>query len=255
MCRGTTADAADNILGVRGSAGQYRAVPGVQGVGASGATARPENAACRDSAPTASWGNRLTSTLPRPESAAARTVTDGLEPKNWIIAVTLLMGWHSRGLIGIGWGLFAGFFSAVLPIVFIAFGQRRGYWGDRHVRRRQDRLVLIPGIMASVAAGLGLMAALGAPREMTALVVAMLATLVAILAVTAVWKVSVHTAVSSGAIAMLALAYGPWLLAAYPAVAVVGWSRVVLRDHTLAQVVAGAFLGLLVAGPVFLVLR
>lgn len=203
----------------------------------------------------------MTHTAPAPaqeattESRAARLITDGLEPKNWIIAVTLLTGWHADRLAGVGWGLLAALFCGVIPILFIKWGERRGHWGDRHVRRRQDRLLVIPGIMASVAACVTLMATLDAPREMIALIAAMLVTLIAILAITTVWKVSVHTAVSSGALAMLALAYGPWALAAYPLVALVGWSRVELRDHTLAQVLVGTALGAATAAPVFALIR
>ncbi|MEW1660639.1 hypothetical protein [Streptomyces sp. NPDC093707] len=186
---------------------------------------------------------------------AARTITDRLEPKNWIILVTLLMGWHADKLAGIGWGLFAALFTGVIPVLFIKFGERHGYWGDKHVRRRQDRLYVIPGIMASVAVGLVLMYTLGAPSEITALIVAMFASLIVVLAITTAWKVSFHTAVPSGAIATLALAYGPWMLLLCPLVPVIGWSRVKLQDHTLAQVIVGAILGAAVGGGVFALLR
>ncbi|MFD3515760.1 phosphatase PAP2 family protein [Streptomyces sp. NPDC058657] len=200
----------------------------------------------------------MTGILPQAVPAPHRTaqlVTDGLEPKNWIIAVTLLVGWHADRAAGVAWGLFAALFTGVVPILWIKWGQRRGYWGDRHVRRRQDRLLVIPGIMASVALGVTFMFVFDAPREMTALVIAMLATLVAILALTTVWKVSVHTAVSSGAVTMLALAYGPWALAAFPLVALVGWSRIRLKDHTPAQVVVGTVLGACAAGVTFVLAR
>lgn len=202
----------------------------------------------------------ITSAPPAPAPTETKTPltalgTDVLEPRTWIIAVTVLMGWHADRLAGVGWGLMAAGFCGVVPILWIKWGQRRGYWGDRHVRRRQDRLIVIPGILVSVAACITLMVTLGAPREMTALIVAMLATLFAILAITTAWKISVHTAVSAGALVMLALAYGPWVLTAAPLVALVGWSRVVLRDHTPAQVLAGAALGAVLAGAVFTWLR
>ncbi|MFJ8312431.1 MULTISPECIES: phosphatase PAP2 family protein [unclassified Streptomyces] len=181
----------------------------------------------------------------------AARVTDALEPKNWILAVTLLIGWHAGRVGGVAWGLCAGVFSAVIPILWITWGERRGYWGDRHVRRRQDRLIVIPGIMLSVATGLTLMRVFDAPREVLALVVAMLVCLVVFLGVTAFWKISFHTAVSSGAVTMLILAYGPWACALWPLVVLVGWSRVVLRDHTPAQTVVGAVAGAVIAGPVF----
>ncbi|WP_327302945.1 hypothetical protein OG730_04585 [Streptomyces sp. NBC_01298] len=192
-----------------------------------------------------------TTTAPGAEASFAKQVTDVLEPRTWILAVTLLMGWYADRLAGIGWGLVAGFFCGVVPILWIKWGERRGHWGDRHVRRRQDRLVVIPGIIVSVIVCISGMLVLDAPEEMTALIFAMLATLVAILAITIVWKISVHTAVSSGAVVMLALAYGLWTLSAFALVVLVGWSRVRLRDHTLAQVLAGAALGAAVAGPVF----
>ncbi|KWT63949.1 hypothetical protein ADL21_00870 [Streptomyces albus subsp. albus] len=187
----------------------------------------------------------------RTESRIARLLTDGLEPKNWILLLTLLIGWHAGRWTGIGWGLFAGLFSGIVPLLFIKFGERRGYWGDRHVRRRQDRLVVIPFIMASVALGMSTMMIFHAPGEMIAVVAAMLATLIVILAITTKWKVSVHGAVSSGAIAVLALAYGQALLVLYPLVAAVGWSRISLKDHTPAQVLVGSVLGPLVAGGTY----
>ncbi|MFE3762078.1 hypothetical protein ACFXPI_09980 [Streptomyces sp. NPDC059104] len=182
----------------------------------------------------------------------ARRVTDGLEPRTWIIAVAVLVGWHAAGPAGVGWGAFAGFFCGVVPMLWIRWGQRRGYWGDRHVRRRQDRLIVLPGVVVSVAVCVVGLQLLRAPREMTALVVAMLATVLAILVVTTRWKISVHTAVAGGAVVLLGLTYGPGTLAGYVLVALVGWSRVRLRDHTPAQAASGTVLGAAVAGPVFL---
>ncbi|WP_455354829.1 hypothetical protein [Streptomyces sp. SYSU K217416] len=193
---------------------------------------------------------------PRPaESRPARLVTDGLEPKNWIIALTLLVGWHVDGLAGIGWGLFGAVFAAVIPVLFIKFGIRRGTWADRHLGVKQQRLVVMFFIIGSVVTGTLLMGVLGAPSAMVALIAAMVTTLVVLMVITTAWKVSVHAAVSSGSVIILTLTYGPWLLALYPVVALVGWSRIALRDHTPAQVVAGTALGALVAGATFALLR
>ena len=56
-----------------------------------------------------------TAARPGERKAFARHVTDLLEPKNWIIAVTVLIGWHSGRLAGIGWGLLGALFAAILP--------------------------------------------------------------------------------------------------------------------------------------------
>jgi membrane-associated phospholipid phosphatase len=185
------------------------------------------------------------------ESRAARLVTDYFEPKNWILLVTLLVGWHAGRLAGVGWGLFGALFAAVIPVLFIKLGIKRGTWADRHLGVRQQRLVVLVFIICSVTTGTLLMGLLGAPSAMVALIAAMVATLVVIMAITFAWKISVHAAVSSGSVAILALTYGPWLLAAYPLVALIGWSRIALRDHTPAQVAAGTVLGAVVAAATF----
>jgi membrane-associated phospholipid phosphatase len=58
-----------------------------------------------------------------------------------------------------------------------------------------------------------------------------------------VWKISIHCAVASGSVAILALTYGPLVLGGYLVVGLLAWSRVALGDHTVAQVVVGAVLG------------
>jgi membrane-associated phospholipid phosphatase len=185
----------------------------------------------------------------------ARFVTDAFEPKNWILLVTILIGWNADRIAGVGWGLLGALFSAVLPILFIKYGMKKGRWADRHVGVRQHRLVVMTFIIASVGAGIALLIGLSAPKSVTALIVAMLVTLAGLMAITVKWKISVHSAVSSGAVAMLVLAYGPWMLLGYVLVALVGWSRIALRDHTPAQVVAGAALGAAIASVTFAALR
>ncbi|MER8185382.1 hypothetical protein [Kitasatospora sp. NPDC094015] len=181
----------------------------------------------------------------------ARLVTDGVEPKNVIIAALPLVGVGRYGLAGLGWAVFAALFAAVIPTWFIRHGMRSGRIEDRHVGMRRRRLVVLPFVMLSVLTSLVTLVLLDAPADMTAMVLAMFASLVPLLVVTVWWKISVHTAVTSGAIVCVAVALGPWWLLAYPLVPLVGWSRVVLRDHTPAQTVAGSVVGALTAGLVF----
>ena len=175
--------------------------------------------------------------------AAARRVTYLLEPKNWIMATVIAIGWHADGVAGLGWGLLAAFFAAGLPTLFITRGVRRGRWDDRNVGDRRARLVVLSFITASVAAGLILLVALGAPPQLTGYFGCMLVSIAALAAITTVWKVSIHCAVASGSVTLLSLLYGPWLVPAYLLVALTAWSRVAVKDHTTAQVIAGCVLG------------
>ena len=174
---------------------------------------------------------------------AAERVSYLLEPKNWIIATTLAVGWHSDGAAGLAWGTVAALFAGVLPMVFISRGVRRGQWDDRYVGAKRPRLIVLSFIIASVGIGLALLVGLGAPGELSGYISCMLASVAVLAAITTVWKISIHCAVASGSVTILTLLFGPWLVPAYLLVALTAWSRVVLKDHTAAQVIAGSVLG------------
>jgi len=170
-------------------------------------------------------------------------VTYLLEPKNWIIVTIVAVGWDAAGVAGLGWGLLAAFFAAALPTVFINRGIRRGRWDDRNVGAKRPRLIVLSFITASLAAGFILLAALGAPAELTSYFGCLLVSVAALASITTVWKISIHCAVASGSVAILALSFGPLMLPGYVLVALLCWSRVTLGDHTVGQVIAGSVLG------------
>ena len=99
------------------------------------------------------------------------------------------------------------------------------------------------------------MTILGAPRQLIALLLAMLAGLAVTAAITTRWKISLHTAVASGTATILIIVFGPALLPTMILVLSIGWSRVHVRDHTVGQVAAGTVVGTLIAAPTFLLLR
>ena len=177
-----------------------------------------------------------------------------LEPKNWIIVTTLAVGWHAAGVAGLGWGALAALFAGVLPTVFISRGVRRGQWDDRYVGAKRPRLIVLTFIIGSVAAGLALLAALGAPGELTGYVGCMLGSVAVLAAITTVWKISIHCAVAAGSVTILALLLGPWVTPGYLLVGLTAWSRVVLKDHTAAQVIAGSVLGAAAAAVTYLII-
>lgn len=182
----------------------------------------------------------------------ARAVTEVFAPGVLVVAVLLAVGWYgTRSPAGLGWGLLSALFCAVVPYAVLVLGVRRGWWTDRHVRERRQRFVPLLMVIACVALGMATLVFLDAPRELFALVAAMLTALVITLAITTRWKISVHTAVAGGVCVVLMLTYGAATAVTVPFVAVVGWSRVRLRDHTPAQTVVGAVFGAAVAAAVF----
>ncbi|MFC6599495.1 phosphatase PAP2 family protein [Kitasatospora paranensis] len=190
-----------------------------------------------------------------PRERAARIVTDVLALANLVIALLVVIGAHTgRGWAGAGWGLLAALFCGVLPIGLILRGVRRGRLTDRHIRVRRQRLVPMAASLLCVLAGLAVLGLLDAPRAVLALVVAMLVGLLSSLAVTVRWQISIHNSVAGGTAAVLLLAFGPVAVPALALPVAIGWSRLVLRAHTPAQVVTGTALGG-VCGLVFALLR
>jgi hypothetical protein len=179
--------------------------------------------------------------------ATAEWISYLLEPKNWIIVTTLAVGWHAAGITGLAWGAVAALFAGVVPMAFINRGIRRGRWDDRNVGAKGPRLIVLAFIIASVAVGLALLVGLGAPTELSAYFGCLLGSVAVLAAITTVWKISIHCAVASGSVTILVLLFGPALVPAYLLVALTAWSRVSLKDHSAAQVIAGSLLGLLAA--------
>ncbi|MFE7093374.1 hypothetical protein [Streptomyces erythrochromogenes] len=184
------------------------------------------------------------------------------EPEHWMVVLPPYLGWRAAGQGGAWWGVVAAVLAGVAPAVFLAVGARRGRWGSG-LRVRQERLIAIPGLLLVLAGALVVLYGVGAPGEVAALVSAMVAVIVAGAAVTWVWKVSAHAAVSGCAAAVLVIVWRPrtagsgiaLALALGVLVVVVAWSRVRLKCHTRAQVAVGALLGLVLGGTVFAGLR
>jgi hypothetical protein len=187
----------------------------------------------------------------------ARVLTEAFAPAILIGVLLLVVGWHAGAQPGVSrwWGLPAAVFAAALPMAYVLRGVRAGRLTDHHVPERAHRRGPLLFGLASVAAGTTALVLLGAPREILALLGAGITGLLVFGAVTAFWKLSIHSGVAAGTVAVLVALYGPVALAAVPLVPLIGWSRVRLSAHTRGQVVAGTLAGAVIAGVVFPVLR
>lgn len=198
-----------------------------------------------------------TATDRTPALVAARTLTEVLAPAILVVALLFAVALHASPTLaqGLLYGSVTAFFAGGLPYAVLLLGIRRGHLGDRHIRERSQRPVIMVIGLVSVTVGLLLTWWLGAPRALFALVAAMVAGVVVSLAITVFWKISIHTATAAGTVAVLILEFGPALWIGLVLVTALAWARVVLRDHTPAQVSAGALVGFAVAASVTVLLR
>ena len=191
----------------------------------------------------------------RPADRAAKVLTEVLSPAVLVATVLLAVAWHAADTPGqaLLWGLIAAAAASFIPITYIIRGVRRGHWTDKHVGERAQRKLPLLVCLLSTAAGALTLGLAGAPRELLALIASMVAALIVAVPVTLVarWKISIHALVAAGTAVALVVVGGPALLATWPLAAAVGWSRVHLRDHTPAQVLAGAAVGACATGLLF----
>lgn len=182
----------------------------------------------------------------------ARIVTEILAPIVLIVVLTVVVAVHAAGDVwaGLRYATVVIFFAGALPYAILILGVRRGRLGDRHLTKREERPLMMLIGLVSVVTGFVVMRATAAPAELFALVVAMVAGAAVALAVSIWWKISIHTACVSGSVAVLAMLVHPAMLALAPLVFLTGWARVILRDHSLSQVVAGGVVGALVASSI-----
>ncbi|MEU7228970.1 hypothetical protein [Streptomyces chrestomyceticus] len=177
-------------------------------------------------------------------TAAARTVTDLLQPRNVLVVGMSGIGLAAAGdWTGLPWGLLGALCAGIVPAGYIEWERKRGTWGDRHVVDRTKRAPIFLVILGSVGLGALVMVLGHAPAGILVAMLALWAMTVVLLAVNTVWKISVDSAVASAVPALLAVVHSPWWLLAYLLTIAVCWSRVALTYHTIAQTIAGASLG------------
>lgn len=183
---------------------------------------------------------------PGTRARAARVVTEAGAPAVLLLVLPVVVSVVGAPTVaaGFGWGLVAGLFFAVVPYGWVVLGVRAGRITDHHVTRRDQRARVFAVTLASMLVGFAVLGAGGAPRALVAFLLGVVIEVVALLAVSLAWKISVHAWTAAAGVTALVAVFGPWALVGWPVVAAVGWSRVRLRQHTVAQVVVGAAVGL-----------
>lgn len=183
----------------------------------------------------------------------ARVITEVLAPWVIVLVLPLAVAWQATHTVTatLLWGLLVSVTSSLLPMIVVVLGARGGHWEGHHVRNRDGRLVPFLAVIVSSVLGFALLLALNAPWMVTALNIAMLASLLVTGAITTMWKISMHAAVAAGAVVVLVYTYSPLLWILMLAVPPISWSRVRLEDHTTAQVIGGAIVGAAAGGAVY----
>jgi len=116
-------------------------------------------------------------------------------------------------------------------------------------RRQRTKIYLLAGVCAGI--GSIIFPYLGAPKELIAAFVAGLSAVVVFMCVNLLWKISLHTAFVTASVTVLIILYGSIAAVTVVLVPLIAWSRIELKHHSLAQVIAGALLAALIVVVVF----
>lgn len=184
-----------------------------------------------------------------PPEVVARVVTEVLAPVPLVAAMQLLTGWAGGHYQppGLLFGAATVVITIAPPYAYVLYGVRRGRFTDRHLGDRRQRVIPLLLGTAAAAVGIAVLGLAGAPRLLLAATATTGLGLLAGAVVSRFWKMSGHTAAAAAVLVICAEAFQGWPLLAAPVVALIGWARVRLEDHTVAQVLAGAAFGATIA--------
>lgn len=143
--------------------------------------------------------------------------------------------------------LIAIIFSNMIPLFYLFYLKNRGDIKELEIIQREKRInPLIWGI-ASHFLGYILLAFIQAPIIVTGLMFCYTTVSLFIMIITFYWKISVHAAGVSVPLVALSFHFGEIIYPLYGLIIIVGTARVILKKHTVLQVVGGTFLGLICA--------
>jgi membrane-associated phospholipid phosphatase len=133
-------------------------------------------------------------------------------------------------------------FLSIGPMLYILVGVSLGKFSDIDISIRSQRLgPFLFGITSSLI-GFFILQLNNAPKNLESVLLIASTIGFILMIITFWWKISMHAAGLSGTVTFLAILYGKIVLPAFLLVLLVCWSRVVLKRHTAAQVIAGAVL-------------
>lgn len=176
----------------------------------------------------------------------ARVVSTVLTPVSVSLPFVFLVAfYHARDqLAALIYALIALFFLSIGPLIYVVIGVRRGRLSDFELSRRSERAGPFLFGIISTSVGLLVLALLHAPRDLQTALLLTAITAVILMVTTLWWKISLHASTMAGAATVLTVLYGIALLPSFLLLVLVSWSRVVLRRHTVAQVVVGSLLSI-----------
>lgn len=179
----------------------------------------------------------------------ARHVSNILAPATISLPFILLVAFYQaqNPLLALIYACITLFFLSVGPLLYIIMGVRLGKLSDIDVSRRSQRAGPFIFGIASVMVGWLVLTLTNGPRNLQTVMIITVFSGIVMMVITFWWKISMHASSLGGVATMLTVLYGAVMLPLFVLLVLVSWSRVVLRRHTVTQVIAGSFAGIVLS--------
>ena len=176
----------------------------------------------------------------------ARLVSNILAPASISLPFIVLVAlYHAHNVPrALLYALLTLFFLSVGPFIYILIAVRLGKISDVDVSRRTERAGPFLFGLSSVLAGWLALIILQGPQTLQTLLIITAVSGVVMMVTTLWWKISIHASSMGGVATMLTAFYGAVMLPTFVLLILVSWSRVVLRRHTVSQVIAGSLVSI-----------
>jgi len=137
------------------------------------------------------------------------------------------------------------FFATILPLIMVVVLTRRGILPDIWASERESRVIPFTGAIISYLLGAATLMAARSPAAITSLMLCYVGNTVIMMLISLRWKISVHGSGIAGPVAALIYLLGSVAVPLLLLILLVGWARLELKAHTIAQVATGALLTIL----------
>jgi uncharacterized membrane protein len=133
-------------------------------------------------------------------------------------------------------------FGAILPLATIIYMAKKGIIPDINASDRQTRMKPFIAALISYLIGVITLMLVGAPQILITLMVCYFVNSLVMMAITRVWKISLHASGIAGPATFLVHELGLTMLPFFMLLIPTVWARIKLGEHDLNQVMAGALL-------------
>lgn len=190
---------------------------------------------------------------------AAQTLSHILSPPASLAAVGFAIAFAPDIgvplLPALGWALLHGVIASLIPTFYIFYLLKTGGISDLHMQRREDRnKPFVVGVLSPLAV-LVVVLAFDGPQLFLRMAVFDILLFLTMGLINLWWQISTHSASIMSVIVIIGVVFG-WQagLIVSPLVLIVTASRLILKRHSVSQIVAGLLLGLTVVALAFVIL-